>query len=93
MSFSLTGNEKAINGYACKEAVIELYDNEAYNVWFTDEFDYSWSFDNFLSIVPGTVIQASLDDKVVFELLGIYVPNDEDIIFSEEQISLIMNLF
>jgi GLPGLI family protein len=93
ITFDLTGNKKEINGYTCKEAIIGLYEDEKYTVWFTDEFDYSWCFDDLFSIVPGTVIQASLKDKTVFELLDISTIKYDDIIFSEEQLNVISELF
>lgn len=93
LSLKITGKKDNINGFNCKEAILQLYDNEAYTVWFTDEMDYSWCFDNFFSAFPGTVITAKSGDETLFELLEIVDTDFSNIPFTKEQIDSLIEFY
>ncbi len=90
MSFEKINKTKNINGFNCKQGKITLYDNRVYEVWYCEDFNYNWSFDNFVSIIPGTVIQVSENDKVVFKLEYIGETDFNKIIFTKSQLKMLL---
>ncbi len=90
MQLKITGEQKKIKGFLCNKAILEVYEDDVYQIWFTKEIDYSWSFNNYFSLVPGTVILAKKDDKTVLEFLEITDINFSETIFDEEKITGIL---
>jgi len=82
----ITGKEEIINGFLCKEALLQIYEDDKSIVWYTEEFDYSWSFDNCYSILPGTVIRVIEKDEIIFDLKEIKNNDLSEILFTKEQI-------
>ncbi len=90
MQLKITGEQKNIKGFLCKEAILEVYEDYVYQIWFTKEIDYGWSFNNYFSLIPGTVILAKKDDKTVLEFLEITDIDFSETIFDEEKITGIL---
>lgn len=61
---------KTIKGYNCKNAIV--YDNKkVYDVWFTEEINYNWCFEDYRFLIPGTVIYIEYDNKPYLEFVSI----------------------
>lgn len=92
MKFTTGLNTKEINGFLCKEGVLNVTDIESYHVWFTEEINYNWCFDDFRAIIPGTIVQLTKNEtkETVFELKKIKELDYSDIKFTKQQISELM---
>jgi GLPGLI family protein len=65
-----TDKVKTIKGYNCKNAIVT--DNKkVYYVWFTEEINYNWCFDDYRFLIPGTVIYIEYDSKPYLEFVSI----------------------
>jgi hypothetical protein len=90
MQLKITGEQKNIKGFLCEETILEVYEDKVYQIWFTKEIDYSWSFNNYFSLIPGTVIIAKKDDKTVLEFKEITDVDFSETIFGKEKIKEIL---
>ncbi len=61
---------KEINGYSCKNVIVVNGQRE-YNVWYTEEINFNWCFDDYRFLIPGTVVLIEKDSKTTFELLSV----------------------
>ena len=61
---------QTINNYLCKNATV-LKGKWTYNVWYTEEINFNWCFNDYRFLIPGTVVLIEKDDKIIFELLSI----------------------
>ncbi len=73
-----TNKTQTIKGYKCKNAVVTNYER-VYEVWFTDEIDYNWGFEDYRFLIPGTVIYIEYKDKPYLEFVSIEELNYEKI--------------
>lgn len=89
MEFKKGLNTKMINGFLCQEGILNVTDIESYHVWYTEEMCYNWCFDDFRSIVPGTIVQLLKNDteEIVFELIEVKELDYKDILLTKHQIS------
>jgi GLPGLI family protein len=63
-------NTRIINGYNCKNAIV-IDNSRTYSVWFTEEMQYNWCFDDYRFLIPGTVILIEYEGNPYFEFLRI----------------------
>jgi hypothetical protein len=64
---TFTDSIKTIGDYQCKNAIVTDYQT-IYNIWYTEQFDYSWCFFDYRFLIPGTVVMSERNGEVDFVL-------------------------
>lgn len=65
-----TGNTKTIKGYLCKNAIV-VKGKRTYDVWYTEEIDYHWCFDDYNYLLLGTPIMIYYEGEPYLEFVSI----------------------
>jgi hypothetical protein len=74
---AFTDSIKTIGEYKCKNAIV-TEGKTVYNVWYTEQFDYSWCFSDYRFLIPGTVIYSERNGEIDFVLEEITYPKKID---------------
>jgi len=68
--YQYSDSVKTIHGFSCKNVNVRNGQRE-YNVWFTEEINYNWCFDDYCYLIPGTVIYIEYDNKPYLEFVSL----------------------
>ncbi|MDD2634001.1 MAG: hypothetical protein PHW82_00715 [Bacteroidales bacterium] len=86
-----TEETKEINAYSCKNVTV-VNGQQTYNVWYTEEINYNWCFNDYRVLIPGTVVLIEHKGKVRFELLQIEILDFEKLPVRKEIIEELLKL-
>jgi hypothetical protein len=64
---TFTDSIKTIGNYSCRNAIV-TEGKTIYNIWYTEQFDYSWCFFDYRFLIPGTVVLRERNGEVDFVL-------------------------
>lgn len=70
---TFTDSIKTIGNYNCKNAIV-IEGKTVYNIWYTEQFDYSWCFFDYRFLIPGTVVKSERNGETDFVLEEITYP-------------------
>lgn len=65
-----TPKAQKINGYDCKNAIV-TDNSRIYTVWYTEEMNYNWCFEDYRYLIPGTVIKIEYNNETYLEFVRI----------------------
>lgn len=85
-----TDETMQIGDYICKKALV-TEGQRKYNVWFTEEIQYNWCFDDFKYLIPGTVILIEYEGKPFLEFVSIEELDYDKLSIEKNIIDFVLN--